>query len=149
MKCNLLILVFQISSKQWARESVRGCFRSAELIAEGGPTMSYHQHYQRGPHGRTMSSEERSSTPVNKTSTPVHKSASSSSSSQRDSRQVIFMPQEEKIHLESVSRGSSTLNDGNLSRARTGRSEYYSGLLQSSVSVRQLMPQKIRQIEGS
>uniref|UniRef100_A0A8C4GM77 Oxysterol-binding protein n=1 Tax=Dicentrarchus labrax TaxID=13489 RepID=A0A8C4GM77_DICLA len=34
-----------------------------------------------------MSSEERSSTPVNKTSTPVHKSASSSSSSQRDSRQ--------------------------------------------------------------
>ncbi|XP_044071921.1 oxysterol-binding protein-related protein 6 isoform X4 [Siniperca chuatsi] len=49
--------------------------------------MSHHQHYQRGPHGRTMSSEERSSTPVNKTSTPVHKSASSSSSSQRDSRQ--------------------------------------------------------------
>ncbi|XP_071389349.1 oxysterol-binding protein-related protein 6 isoform X3 [Centroberyx affinis] len=34
-----------------------------------------------------MSSEERSSTPVNKTSTPTHKSASSSSSSQRDSRQ--------------------------------------------------------------
>uniref|UniRef100_A0A671YC43 Oxysterol-binding protein n=1 Tax=Sparus aurata TaxID=8175 RepID=A0A671YC43_SPAAU len=35
-----------------------------------------------------MSSEERSGTPVNKTtSTPVHKSASSSSSSQRDSRQ--------------------------------------------------------------
>uniref|UniRef100_A0A669DD59 Oxysterol-binding protein n=1 Tax=Oreochromis niloticus TaxID=8128 RepID=A0A669DD59_ORENI len=34
-----------------------------------------------------MSSEERSSTPVNKTSTPVHKSTSSSSSSQRDSRQ--------------------------------------------------------------
>uniref|UniRef100_A0A7N6AT09 Oxysterol-binding protein n=1 Tax=Anabas testudineus TaxID=64144 RepID=A0A7N6AT09_ANATE len=49
--------------------------------------MSHHQHYQRGPHGRTLSSEERSSTPVNKTSTPVHKSASSSSSSQRDSRQ--------------------------------------------------------------
>ncbi|XP_029936009.1 oxysterol-binding protein-related protein 6 isoform X2 [Myripristis murdjan] len=49
--------------------------------------MSHHQHYQRGPHGRTMSSEERSSTPVNKTSTPTHKSASSSSSSQRDSRQ--------------------------------------------------------------
>ncbi|XP_074550299.1 oxysterol-binding protein-related protein 6 isoform X1 [Halichoeres trimaculatus] len=49
--------------------------------------MSHHQHYQRGPHGRTMSSEERSSTPSNKTSTPVHKSASSSSSSQRDSRQ--------------------------------------------------------------
>ncbi|KAA8588116.1 hypothetical protein FQN60_001310 [Etheostoma spectabile] len=49
--------------------------------------MSHHQHYQRGPHGRTMSSEERSSPPVNKTSTPVHKSASSSSSSQRDSRQ--------------------------------------------------------------
>ncbi|XP_056280594.1 oxysterol-binding protein-related protein 6 isoform X3 [Pseudoliparis swirei] len=49
--------------------------------------MSHHQHYQRGPHGRTMSSEDRSSPPVNKTSTPVHKSASSSSSSQRDSRQ--------------------------------------------------------------
>ncbi|XP_029386532.1 oxysterol-binding protein-related protein 6 isoform X1 [Echeneis naucrates] len=48
--------------------------------------MSYHQHYQRGPHGRTMSSEDRSAMPV-KTSTPVHKSASSSSSSQRDSRQ--------------------------------------------------------------
>uniref|UniRef100_A0A3Q4HBL9 Oxysterol-binding protein n=1 Tax=Neolamprologus brichardi TaxID=32507 RepID=A0A3Q4HBL9_NEOBR len=53
--------------------------------------MSHHQHYQqRGPHSRTMSSEERSSTPVNKSSTPVHKSTSSSSSSQRDSRQVIF-----------------------------------------------------------
>ncbi|KAM9851260.1 oxysterol-binding protein-related protein 6 isoform 2-T2 [Aulostomus maculatus] len=49
--------------------------------------MSHHQHPQRGPHGRAMSSEDRSSTPVNKTSTPVHKSASSSSSSQRDSRQ--------------------------------------------------------------
>ncbi|XP_067373420.1 oxysterol-binding protein-related protein 6 isoform X2 [Channa argus] len=49
--------------------------------------MSHHQNYQRGPQGRTLSSEERSSTPVNKTSTPVHKSASSSSSSQRDSRQ--------------------------------------------------------------
>uniref|UniRef100_A0AAX7SLZ4 Oxysterol-binding protein n=1 Tax=Astatotilapia calliptera TaxID=8154 RepID=A0AAX7SLZ4_ASTCA len=50
--------------------------------------MSHHQHYQqRGPHSRTMSSEERSSTPVNKISTPVHKSTSSSSSSQRDSRQ--------------------------------------------------------------
>ncbi|KAM4608815.1 oxysterol-binding protein-related protein 6 isoform 3-T4 [Polymixia lowei] len=49
--------------------------------------MSHHQHYQRGPHGRTMSTEERSSTPVNKISTPTHKSASSSSSSQRDSRQ--------------------------------------------------------------
>ncbi|KAM6934710.1 oxysterol-binding protein-related protein 6 isoform 2-T2 [Xenentodon cancila] len=46
-----------------------------------------HHHYQRGPQGRTMSSEERSATPVNKTATPVHKSASSSSSSQRDSRQ--------------------------------------------------------------
>ncbi|XP_034417077.1 oxysterol-binding protein-related protein 6 isoform X1 [Cyclopterus lumpus] len=49
--------------------------------------MSHHQHYHRGPHGRTMSSDDRSSPPVNKTSTPVHKSASSSSSSQRDSRQ--------------------------------------------------------------
>ncbi|XP_047456806.1 oxysterol-binding protein-related protein 6 isoform X3 [Mugil cephalus] len=49
--------------------------------------MSHHHHYQRGLQGRTMSSEDRSSTPVNKTSTPVHKSASSSSSSQRDSRQ--------------------------------------------------------------
>ncbi|XP_056145171.1 oxysterol-binding protein-related protein 6 isoform X3 [Lampris incognitus] len=49
--------------------------------------MSHHQYYQRGPHGRTLSSEERSSTPINKTSTPTHKSASSSSSSQRDSRQ--------------------------------------------------------------
>ncbi|KAG7467598.1 oxysterol-binding protein-related 6 isoform X1 [Solea senegalensis] len=48
--------------------------------------MSYHQHYQRGPHGRTMSSEERCTMAV-KTATPVHKSASSSSSSQRDSRQ--------------------------------------------------------------
>ncbi|XP_034550338.1 oxysterol-binding protein-related protein 6 isoform X1 [Notolabrus celidotus] len=47
----------------------------------------HHQHYHRVPHGRTMSSEERSSTPSNKSSTPVHKSASSSSSSQRDSRQ--------------------------------------------------------------
>ncbi|XP_077435567.1 oxysterol-binding protein-related protein 6 isoform X2 [Vanacampus margaritifer] len=46
------------------------------------------QHSQRGAHGRAMSSEERSSVMVNKTSaTPVHKSASSSSSSQRDSRQ--------------------------------------------------------------
>ncbi|CAG09991.1 unnamed protein product, partial [Tetraodon nigroviridis] len=34
-----------------------------------------------------LSSEERNSTAINKTSTPVHKSASSSSSSQRDSRQ--------------------------------------------------------------
>ncbi|XP_016524150.1 oxysterol-binding protein-related protein 6 isoform X4 [Poecilia formosa] len=49
--------------------------------------MSQHHQYQRGPHGRTMSTEERSSTPVNKTSVPVQKSASSSSSSQRDSRQ--------------------------------------------------------------
>ncbi|KAM4560637.1 oxysterol-binding protein-related protein 6 isoform 1-T3 [Fundulus diaphanus] len=49
--------------------------------------MSQHHQYQRGLHGRTMSSEERSSTPVNKTSVPVQKSASSSSSSQRDSRQ--------------------------------------------------------------
>ncbi|MEQ2270686.1 hypothetical protein XENORESO_008402, partial [Xenotaenia resolanae] len=49
--------------------------------------MSQHHPYQRGPHGRTMSSEERCSTPVNKTSIPVQKSASSSSSSQRDSRQ--------------------------------------------------------------
>ncbi|KAM6985301.1 oxysterol-binding protein-related protein 6 isoform 2-T2 [Aplochiton taeniatus] len=48
--------------------------------------MSHHQHHQRGLHGRTMSSEERSSTPL-RTSTPTHKSASSSSSSQRDSRQ--------------------------------------------------------------
>lgn len=47
-------------------------------------SMSHQQHY----HGRAMSSEERSLTPINKTSTPVHKSASSSSSSQRDSRQV-------------------------------------------------------------
>ncbi|XP_056435232.1 oxysterol-binding protein-related protein 6 isoform X2 [Gadus chalcogrammus] len=46
--------------------------------------MSYHhQHHQR----RAMSSEERCATPVNKISTPTHKSASSSSSSQRDSRQ--------------------------------------------------------------
>lgn len=56
--------------------------------------MSYQQ-YQRGLQGRTTSSEERGSTPVNKASTPVHKSASSSSSSQRDSRQVIFQQQEE------------------------------------------------------
>uniref|UniRef100_A0AAQ4S365 Oxysterol-binding protein n=1 Tax=Gasterosteus aculeatus aculeatus TaxID=481459 RepID=A0AAQ4S365_GASAC len=49
--------------------------------------MSHHQYYQRGVHGRTMSTEERSSPPVLKSSTPVHKSASSSSSSQRDSRQ--------------------------------------------------------------
>ncbi|XP_060910490.1 oxysterol-binding protein-related protein 6 isoform X1 [Labrus mixtus] len=49
--------------------------------------MSHHQHYHRGTHGRTMSSEERNSISSNKTSTPVHKSASSSSSSQRDSRQ--------------------------------------------------------------
>ncbi|KAF6727141.1 Oxysterol-binding protein-related protein 6 [Oryzias melastigma] len=48
--------------------------------------MSHHP-YQRGPHGRTLSSEERSSIQLNKNSTPVHKSASSSSSSQRDSRQ--------------------------------------------------------------
>ncbi|XP_004081980.1 oxysterol-binding protein-related protein 6 isoform X1 [Oryzias latipes] len=48
--------------------------------------MSHHP-YQRGPHSRTMSSEERSSIQLNKNSTPVHKSASSSSSSQRDSRQ--------------------------------------------------------------
>ncbi|XP_061696913.1 oxysterol-binding protein-related protein 6 isoform X3 [Syngnathoides biaculeatus] len=49
--------------------------------------MSHSQHSQRGAHGRAMSSEERSSVMVNKASTPVHKSASSSSSSQRDSRQ--------------------------------------------------------------
>ncbi|XP_037344998.2 oxysterol-binding protein-related protein 6 isoform X2 [Pungitius pungitius] len=49
--------------------------------------MSHHQYYQRGVHGRTLSTEERSSPPVLKASTPVHKSASSSSSSQRDSRQ--------------------------------------------------------------
>ncbi|XP_033984731.1 oxysterol-binding protein-related protein 6 isoform X1 [Trematomus bernacchii] len=49
--------------------------------------MSHLQHYQRGNQGRTMSSEDRSFTPVHKTATPVHKSASSSSSSQRDSRQ--------------------------------------------------------------
>ena len=42
----------------------------------------------RGPQGRAMSAEERSSTPAHKTSTPTHKSMSSSSSSQRDSRQV-------------------------------------------------------------
>ncbi|RVE57979.1 hypothetical protein OJAV_G00204490 [Oryzias javanicus] len=48
--------------------------------------MSHHP-YQRGPHGRTLSTEERSSIQLNKNSTPVHKSASSSSSSQRDSRQ--------------------------------------------------------------
>lgn len=41
---------------------------------------------QRGPHSRALSSEDRNATPL-KTSTPVHKSASSSSSSQRDSRQ--------------------------------------------------------------
>ncbi|XP_037096289.1 oxysterol-binding protein-related protein 6 isoform X4 [Syngnathus acus] len=44
-------------------------------------------HSQRGAHGRAMSSEEKNPGMVNKTSTPVHKSASSSSSSQRDSRQ--------------------------------------------------------------
>ncbi|KAF3843229.1 hypothetical protein F7725_002078 [Dissostichus mawsoni] len=49
--------------------------------------MSHLQHYQRGNQGRTMSSEDRSFTPVLKTATPVHKSASSSSSSQRESRQ--------------------------------------------------------------
>ncbi|KAM8855440.1 oxysterol-binding protein-related protein 6 isoform 3-T3 [Spinachia spinachia] len=49
--------------------------------------MSHHQYYHRGVHGRTMSTEEKSSPPVLKSSTPVHKSASSSSSSQRDSRQ--------------------------------------------------------------
>ncbi|XP_029705198.1 oxysterol-binding protein-related protein 6 isoform X4 [Takifugu rubripes] len=49
--------------------------------------MSHQQHYQRGLTGRTLSSEERTPTSINKTSTPVHKSASSSSSSQRDSRQ--------------------------------------------------------------
>ncbi|XP_068602806.1 oxysterol-binding protein-related protein 6 [Brachionichthys hirsutus] len=45
------------------------------------------QHPQRGPLSRVVSSEERSATQLSKTSTPVHKSASSSSSSQRDSRQ--------------------------------------------------------------
>nr|XP_057938142.1 oxysterol-binding protein-related protein 6 isoform X3 [Doryrhamphus excisus] len=49
--------------------------------------MSHSQHPQRGAHGRALSSEERSYVTVNKISTPVHKSASSSSSSQRDSRQ--------------------------------------------------------------
>ncbi|XP_038136138.1 oxysterol-binding protein-related protein 6 isoform X2 [Cyprinodon tularosa] len=49
--------------------------------------MSQHHQYQRGLHGRTMSSEDRSFTPVNRTAAPVQKSASSSSSSQRDSRQ--------------------------------------------------------------
>ncbi|XP_077583813.1 oxysterol-binding protein-related protein 6 isoform X2 [Stigmatopora nigra] len=49
--------------------------------------MSHSQHSHRGAHGRAMSSEDRSSVMLNKTSTPVHKSASSSSSSQRDSRQ--------------------------------------------------------------
>ncbi|XP_054643536.1 oxysterol-binding protein-related protein 6 isoform X5 [Dunckerocampus dactyliophorus] len=53
--------------------------------------MSHSQHSQRGTHSRAMSSEERSSVTVNKTSTPVHKSASSSSSSQRDSRQRFFV----------------------------------------------------------
>ncbi|XP_020787484.2 oxysterol-binding protein-related protein 6 isoform X2 [Boleophthalmus pectinirostris] len=52
--------------------------------------MSQYQQCQppptRLPHGRAFSSEDRGSTPL-KTSTPVHKSASSSSSSQRDSRQ--------------------------------------------------------------
>ncbi|XP_061647285.1 oxysterol-binding protein-related protein 6 isoform X5 [Phyllopteryx taeniolatus] len=56
--------------------------------------MSHSQHSQRGTHGRAMSSEERCSVMVNKTSTPVHKSASSSSSSQRDSRQI----QKGKLH---------------------------------------------------
>ncbi|XP_061827563.1 oxysterol-binding protein-related protein 6 isoform X4 [Nerophis lumbriciformis] len=42
---------------------------------------------QRGSHSRALSSEERSSVTLNKISTPVHKSPSSSSSSQRDSRQ--------------------------------------------------------------
>ncbi|XP_054643537.1 oxysterol-binding protein-related protein 6 isoform X6 [Dunckerocampus dactyliophorus] len=56
--------------------------------------MSHSQHSQRGTHSRAMSSEERSSVTVNKTSTPVHKSASSSSSSQRDSRQI----QKGKLH---------------------------------------------------
>ncbi|XP_064185880.1 oxysterol-binding protein-related protein 6 [Anguilla rostrata] len=44
-------------------------------------------HHQRGPQGRAMGAEERSSTPLHKASTATHKSASSSSSSQRDSRQ--------------------------------------------------------------
>ncbi|XP_064875507.1 oxysterol-binding protein-related protein 6-like isoform X2 [Oncorhynchus nerka] len=50
--------------------------------------MSYHHHRNpsQGSH-RTMSAEERSSTPIRHHKTPTHKSASSSSSSQRDSRQ--------------------------------------------------------------
>uniref|UniRef100_A0A8C9R2Q1 Oxysterol-binding protein n=1 Tax=Scleropages formosus TaxID=113540 RepID=A0A8C9R2Q1_SCLFO len=47
--------------------------------------MSHHP--QRSPQGRTLSVEERTTTPIHKSSTPTHKSASSSSSSQRDSRQ--------------------------------------------------------------
>ncbi|XP_071197674.1 oxysterol-binding protein-related protein 6-like isoform X3 [Salvelinus alpinus] len=50
--------------------------------------MSHHHHRNpsQGSH-RTMSAEERSSTPIRHHKTPTHKSASSSSSSQRDSRQ--------------------------------------------------------------
>ncbi|KAL6484654.1 hypothetical protein MHYP_G00066990 [Metynnis hypsauchen] len=44
-------------------------------------------HHSRGHQGRASSMEERSATPVHKSSTPTHKSGSSSSSSQRDSRQ--------------------------------------------------------------
>uniref|UniRef100_A0A8C8K898 Oxysterol-binding protein n=1 Tax=Oncorhynchus tshawytscha TaxID=74940 RepID=A0A8C8K898_ONCTS len=50
--------------------------------------MSHHHHRNpsQGSH-RTMSAEERSSTPIRHHKTPTHKSASSSSSSQRDGRQ--------------------------------------------------------------
>ncbi|XP_035391740.1 oxysterol-binding protein-related protein 6 isoform X4 [Electrophorus electricus] len=44
-------------------------------------------HHSRGHQGRTDSMEERSATPIHKSYTPTHKSTSSSSSSQRDSRQ--------------------------------------------------------------
>lgn len=53
--------------------------------------MSYHHHRNPSQSShRTMSAEERCSTPVHhhKASTPTHKSASSSSSYQRDTRQV-------------------------------------------------------------
>ncbi|KAL4656673.1 oxysterol-binding protein-related protein 6 isoform X5 [Arapaima gigas] len=43
--------------------------------------------HQRSPQSRTLSAEEKASTPVHKISTPTHKNALSSSSSQRDSRQ--------------------------------------------------------------
>uniref|UniRef100_A0A8C7IX81 Oxysterol-binding protein n=1 Tax=Oncorhynchus kisutch TaxID=8019 RepID=A0A8C7IX81_ONCKI len=51
--------------------------------------MSHHHHHRNPSQGshRTMSAEERSSTPIRHHKTPTHKSASSSSSSQRDGRQ--------------------------------------------------------------